>query len=73
MSDMKKLLTLVLLAITTLAAAQEKKFVIKGEMSSSVLCYSKDSVKEVRLEKTVDGQSVVIASATVEVLSLVIP
>lgn len=66
MSDMKKLLTLVLLAITTLAAAQEKKFVIKGEMSSSVLCYSKDSVKEVRLEKTVDGQSVVIASATVE-------
>ena len=62
---MKKLFVLVLLAIATFATAQEKRFVIKGEMSSPVLCYSNETVKEVRLEHMIDGQSVVLASSTV--------
>lgn len=63
---MKKLITLTLLAIATMATAQEKKFVIKGEMSSAVLCYSNETVKEVQLIQNVDGQTVVVASSSVE-------
>ena len=63
---MKKLITLTLLAIATIATAQEKKFVINGEMSSTKLCYSNDTVREVKLEQNIDGQMVVIASSPVE-------
>ena len=63
---MRKLLVLSLLAMATWAAAQEKKFIIRGEMSSPILCYSTESVKEVALELSVDGQSVVVATAPVE-------
>lgn len=62
---MKKLFLLTLLVASTIATAQNKKFVIKGEMSSTTLCYSKDTVKEVKLERIVDGQPVVIATAPV--------
>lgn len=62
---MRKLFVLTLLAIATMATAQEKKFVIKGEMSSSTLCYSNDTVSEVKLEQNIDGQMVVIASSSV--------
>lgn len=62
---MRKLITLTLLAIATLATAQEKKFVIRGEMSSPVLCYTDDTVKEVHLDHLVDGQNVVVATAPV--------
>ena len=62
---MKKLLVLALLTMATFAMAQEKKFVIRGEMSSSTLCYSEETVKEVKLEQTVDGVQVVIATAPV--------
>ena len=63
---MKKLITLTLLAIATIATAQEKKFVINGEMSSTKLCYSDDTVVEVKLELNIDGQMQVIASSPVE-------
>ena len=63
---MRKLFALTLLAIATLATAQEKRFVIRGEMSSPILCYSNDSVREVHLEQLVDGQPVVMATAAVE-------
>ncbi len=62
---MKKLITLTLLTIATLATAQEKKFVINGEMSSSKLCYSDEHVKEVKLEQNIDGQMQVIATSPV--------
>ena len=63
---MRKLFVLTLLAITaTWSTAQERKFVIKGEMSSPMLCYSDEMVKEVRLEHNVDGQPVVVATAPV--------
>lgn len=62
---MRKLITLTLLAIATLATAQKKKFVIRGEMSSPVLCYTDDTVKEVHLDHLVDGQTVVVATAPV--------
>lgn len=62
---MRKLFLLALLAIATLSSAQEKKFVIRGEMSNSVMCYSNEAVKEVKLEKEVDGQKVVIATSAV--------
>lgn len=63
---MRKLFVLTLLAIASFAMAQEKKFVIKGEMSSSVLCYSNETVKEVRLEQIIDGQMVLLATSPVE-------
>ena len=63
---MRKLITLTLLAIATWSTAQERKFVIRGEMSSPVLCYSDETIKEVRLEHLVDGQSVVVATVPVE-------
>lgn len=63
---MRKLFVLTLLALATVAASQEKRFVIRGEMSSTSLCYSNETVKEVRLEQSVDGQPVVIASSPVE-------
>ena len=62
---MRKLFALTLLVVATLAAAQEKQFVIKGEMSSPMLCYSDEAVKEVHLEQNVDGQPVVLATAPV--------
>ena len=62
---MKKLLLFAFLAIAALASAQEKRFVIKGEMSSPVLCYSNETVTEVKLEQDVDGQRVEIATAPV--------
>ena len=63
---MRKLLVLTLLAIAALGTAQERKFVIKGEMVSNKLCYSNDSVKEVRLELLVDGVQTVIAASPVK-------
>lgn len=63
---MKKIVLFTLLAIATLATAQERKFVIIGEMSSPAMCYSDEIVKEVKLERTVDGEPVVIATAPVE-------
>lgn len=63
---MRKLLTLALLAVATFAMAQEKNFVIKGEMTSTTLCYSDETVKEVKLELTVDGVPTVIAVSPVE-------
>ncbi|MBR4066748.1 MAG: AhpC/TSA family protein [Bacteroidaceae bacterium] len=62
---MRKLLTFALLTIATFAVAQEKKFVIKGEMTSSRLCYSEETVKEVKLEQTIDGVPTVIATSAV--------
>ena len=62
---MRKLFTLMLLCVAIWGTAQERKFVIRGEMSSPVLCYSKDMVKEVRLTRLVDGQPVVVATAPV--------
>ena len=62
---MRKFLVLALLSISTIITAQEKRFVIKGEMSSPVLCYSNESVTEVKLEQMVDGQMVVVATAPV--------
>jgi thiol-disulfide isomerase/thioredoxin len=63
---MRKLFVLALLAIATFATAQEKKFIIRGEMSSTTLCYSEGTVTEVMLEQLVDGQPVVIATSAVE-------
>lgn len=63
---MRKLLVLTLLAFAALGTAQERKFVIKGEMASNKLCYSNDSVKEVRLELLVDGVQSVIAVSPVK-------
>lgn len=62
---MRKLLLFALLAVAVFATAQEKKFVIKGEMTSARLSFSDETVKEVRLEHTVDGQPVVIATSPV--------
>ena len=62
---MRKLLLLTLLTAVTAVVAQDKKFVIKGEMSSSTLCYSNETVNEVKLEQNIDGQSIVIATAPV--------
>ena len=63
---MKKLFTLALLAIATLAVAQEKRFVIRGEMSSTKFCYSDDTVSMVTLEQLVDGQPVAVATSPVK-------
>ena len=46
---MRKLFVLIALAIATWATAQEKKFIIRGEMSSPALCYSPEMVTEVKL------------------------
>lgn len=62
---MKKLLIIVLMTVAAFATAQEKRFVINGEMSSSILCYSDNAVKEVRLEQMIDGEMTIIATATV--------
>ena len=62
---MRKILLLALLAISTVITAQERHYVIKGEMSSPVLCYSSESVTEVRLEQMVDGQPVLVATSPV--------
>lgn len=62
---MRKLLLFALLSVAMSVWAQEDKFVIKGEMTSTTLCYSDETVKEVKLEHLVDGQPVVIATAPV--------
>lgn len=62
---MRKFFVMALLAVAAFATAQDKKFVIKGEMSSPVLCYSSETVKEVKLGSEVDGQKSVIATAPV--------
>ena len=62
---MKKILLLALLVMSMAVTAQEKRYVIQGEMSSPVLCYSNESVTEVRLEQMVDGQMVEAASSPV--------
>lgn len=62
---MRKLLLFALLSVATFASAQEEKFVIRGTMTSTRLCYSDETVKEVKLEYMVDGQPVVIATAPV--------
>lgn len=62
---MRKMFLMALLAVATFAVAQEKRFVIKGEMTSTTLCYSNETVKEVKLEQTVDGVSTVVDTAPV--------
>ncbi len=62
---MRKLFVFALLAISSVMVAQEKRFVIKGEMSSPMLCYSNEAVKEVKLEQIVDGRMVVTATSPV--------
>ena len=62
---MKKILLLALLVMSMAVTAQEKRYVIQGEMSSPVLCYSNEAVTEVRLEQMVDGQMVEVASSPV--------
>lgn len=62
---MRKTLLFVMLAVATFVTAQDNKFVIRGEMSSTTLCYSNETVKEVKLECTVDGQPVVLATSQV--------
>ena len=62
---MRKTLLFVMLAIATFVTAQDNKFVIRGEMSSVTLCYSNETVKEVKLECTLDGQPVVLATSQV--------
>ena len=62
---MRKMFLMALLAVATFAVAQEKSFVIKGEMTSTTLCYSNETVKEVKLEQTVDGVSTVVDTAPV--------
>ncbi|MBQ8337064.1 MAG: AhpC/TSA family protein [Bacteroidaceae bacterium] len=63
---MKQFIIVAMLAAATFATAQEKKYVINGEMSSTKLCYSDKHVKEVTLERMIDGQPVTIATAAVE-------
>ena len=63
---MRKFVLMVLLAVATITVAQEKKYVIKGEMSSPQLCYSDKFVTEVQLDHVVDGHHVPLAKATVE-------
>ena len=62
---MRKTLLFVMLAVATFVTAQDNKFVIRGEMSSTTLCYSNETVKEVKLECTLDGQPVVLATSQV--------
>ena len=63
---MKKFFVLTLLVMSMVTTAQDKRFVIRGEMSSPMLCYSNEAVKEVKLEQVVDGVTVVTATAAVE-------
>ena len=63
---MRRIFVFALLAISSVVMAQEKKFVIRGEMSSPMLCYSNEPVKEVKLEQMVDGVMVVTATSVVE-------
>lgn len=62
---MRKFFIMVLMAAATLATAQEKRFVINGEMHNNQLCYSNGVVNEVKLEQMVDGQVVTVATAAV--------
>ncbi|MBO7272862.1 MAG: AhpC/TSA family protein [Bacteroidaceae bacterium] len=63
---MKKYVLMALLAVATITMAQEKRFVIKGEMSSPQLCYSENFVTEVQLYHVVAGQHVTLTTAKVE-------
>lgn len=62
---MKKLLLFALVFVATVTTAQERKFVIKGEMTSNKLCYSDETVNEVKLQRTIDGVQVEVATAPV--------
>lgn len=62
---MKKLLLFALVIVATVTTAQERKFVIKGEMTSNKLCYSDETVNEVKLQRTIDGVQVEVATAPV--------
>lgn len=62
---MKKLLLFALVFVATVTTAQERKFVIKGEMTSNKLCYSDETVNEVKLQRTIDGVPVEVATAPV--------
>lgn len=62
---MKKLLLFALVFVATVTTAQERKFVIKGEMTSNKLCYSDETVNEVKLQRTIDGLQVEVATAPV--------
>ena len=62
---MRKFFIMVLMAVSALATAQEKRFVINGEMHNNQLCYSNGVVNEVKLEQMVDGQVVTVATAAV--------
>lgn len=63
---MRTIFIMVFTALVTIINAQEKKFVIHGEMSSNVLCYSENTVNEVYLEQIIDGENVTIDTATVK-------
>ena len=63
---MKKYFAMFLIAVATVATAQEKRFVIRGEMSSPRLCYSDESVAEIKLDHVIDGQHITMATAKVE-------
>lgn len=62
---MKKLLLFALVIVATVTTAQERRFVIKGEMTSNKLCYSDETVNEVKLQRTIDGVQVEVATAPV--------
>lgn len=62
---MKKLLLFALVFVATVTTAQERKFVIKGEMTSNKLCYSDETVNKVKLQRTIDGVPVEVATAPV--------
>ena len=62
---MKKLLLFALVFVATVTTAQERKFVIKGEMTSNKFCYSDETVNEVKLQRTIDGVQVEVATAPV--------
>lgn len=63
---MRKFFVIILSAVAVLATAQERRFVIKGEMISPALCYSDGTVNEVKLEHEVDGQKVVVVTSPVK-------
>ena len=46
---MRKFFLIALLAVATITVAQEKRYVIRGEMSSPQLRYSEEFVNEVQL------------------------
>lgn len=63
---MRNIYLFLLLAMATITVAQEKRFVIYGKMNNDTLCYSQSTIKEVRLEKNINGEQMVVATAKVE-------